>query len=153
MCQCFIHNLCRQIFLTKVFDYYFKRLISVYKHKNVSLSTAKQITQRQTKTCIIPLHTFHYFVDISAFEVRECNPWFVLGVLCIIGCPVQLIREVFLRLHFRGRRHTFASLWGACLRFASFWRPNSCGDSCVLGVHLSKVCWGLIFCLRKAFIF
>ena len=64
---------------------------------------------------------------------------FVLGVLYIIGCPVQLIREVFLRLHFR-RRHTFASLWGACLRFASLWRANSCGDSCVLGVHLSKVC-------------
>ena len=31
----------------------------------------------------------------------------MLGVLCIIGCPVQLIREMFLRLHFR-RRHTFA---------------------------------------------
>ena len=59
-----------------------------------------------------------------------------------VGCPVQLIREVFLRLHFR-RRHTFASLW----------RANSRGDSCVLGVHLSKVCRGLIFCLRKAFIF
>ena len=24
----------------------------------------------------------------------------MLGFLCIIGCPVQLIREVFLRLHF-----------------------------------------------------
>ena len=23
----------------------------------------------------------------------------MLGVLCIIGCPVQLVREVFLRLH------------------------------------------------------
>ena len=69
----------------------------------------------------------------------------MLGVLCIIGCPVQLIREVFLRLHFR-RRHTFASLWGACLRFASLWRANSRGDSCVLGVYLSMVC------LRKAFI-
>ena len=33
----------------------------------------------------------------------------MLGVLCIIGCPVQLIREVFLRLHFC-RRHTFASI-------------------------------------------
>ena len=32
------------------------------------------------------------------------------------------------------------------------WRANSCGDFCFLGVHLSKVCWGLIFCLRKAFI-
>ena len=81
-----------------------------------------------------------------------CVRGVVLGVLCIIGCPVQLIREVFLRLHFR-RRHTFASLWGACLRFASLWRANSRGDSCVLGVHLSNVCWGLLFCLRKSFIF
>ena len=64
---------------------------------------------------------------------------------------MQLIREDFLRLHFRCR-HTFAPLWGACLRLVSLWLANSRGDSCVLGVHLSKVCWGLIFCLRKAFI-
>ena len=50
-------------------------------------------------------------------------------------------------------RHTFASLWGACLRFSSLWRTNSRGDSCVLDVHHSSVCWGLLFCLRKAFIF
>ena len=30
-----------------------------------------------------------------AFKLREGNPLFLLGVLCIIGCPVQLIREVF----------------------------------------------------------
>ena len=71
--------------------------------------------------------------------------------LICVGCSVHYwvscaINKVFLRLHFRRRRHTFASLWGACLRFASLWRANSCGDSCVLGVHLSKVCWGLIFC-------
>ena len=53
----------------------------------------------------------------------------------------------------RRRRHTFASLWGACLRFASLWSANWRGDSCVLGVHLSNVCWGLLFCLRKSFIF
>ena len=28
----------------------------------------------------------------------------MLGVLCIIGCPVQLMREVFSRLHLRRRR-------------------------------------------------
>ena len=50
------------------------------------------------------------------------------------------------------RRRTFASLWGGCLRFASLCNANSRGDSSVLGVHLSNVCWGLIFCLRKAFI-
>ena len=26
---------------------------------------------------------------------------FVLGILCIVGSPVQLLREVFSRLHFR----------------------------------------------------
>ena len=34
----------------------------------------------------------------------------MLGVLCLIGCPVQLIRGVILRLHFRRRRHTFGAL-------------------------------------------
>ena len=71
----------------------------------------------------------------------------MLGVLCIIGCPVPLIREAFSRLHLR--RHTFASLWGGCLRFASFWRANSRGDSCFLGVQLSNVCWGLLFVFVK----
>ena len=32
---------------------------------------------------------------IIAFEVRERNPLFVLGVLCIIGFPGQFVREVF----------------------------------------------------------
>ena len=41
-------------------------------------------------------------------QSRDRNPLFVLGVLCIIGCPVQLLREVFSRLHLC--RHTFASL-------------------------------------------
>ena len=35
----------------------------------------------------------------------------------------------------------FSSSTHICLRFASLGRANStCGDSCVLGVHLSKVC-------------
>ena len=42
-------------------------------------------------------------------------------------------------------RHTFASLWGDCLRIASHWRANSCGDSSVLGVHFLNVSWGLLF--------
>ena len=69
--------------------------------------------------------------------------------ICWVSCAIK--KRGFLRLHLC--RHTFASLWGACLRFASLWRANSRGDSCVLGVHLSNVCWGLLFCLRKAFIF
>ena len=38
-----------------------------------------------------------YFLqrNILAFEIRERNPSFVLGILCIIACPMQLIREVF----------------------------------------------------------
>ena len=72
--------------------------------------------------------------------------------LISVGCSVHywvscaINKGGFLRLHLC--RHTFASLWGACLRFASLWRPNPRGDSCVLGVHLSNVCWGLLFCLR-----
>ena len=67
--------------------------------------------------------------------------------LVCVGYSVQIIREAFSRLHLC--RHTFASLWGGCSRFASFWRANSCGDSCVLGVHLSNVCWGLLFVFVK----
>ena len=78
---------------------------------------------------------------IIAFEVTRTQ------LLICVGCPVQLIRKVFLKLHFE------IAFWGACLRFASLSRASSRGDSCLLGVHLSKVCWGLTFCLRKAFIF
>ena len=83
--------------------------------------------------------------------------------LISVGCSVLLISE---NLRFRLCPHTFASLLGACLRFASLWRTNSHGDSCVLGVHLSNVCWaGLhsffvkrlsfksLLKLRKAYIF
>ena len=83
--------------------------------------------------------------------------------LISVGCSVLLISE---NLRFRLCPHTFASLWGACLRFASLWRTNSHGDSCVLGVHLSNVYWaGLhsvfvkrlsfksLLNLRKAYIF
>ena len=67
--------------------------------------------------------------------------------LVCVGYSVQIIREAFSRLHLCG--HTFASLWGGCSRFALFWRANSRGDSCVLGVHLSNVCWGLLFVFVK----
>ena len=67
--------------------------------------------------------------------------------ICVRGTRTQplicVVREVFSRLHFR-RRHTFASLWGAWLRFASLWRTNARGDSCVVGVHYSSVWWGVI---------
>ena len=80
--------------------------------------------------------------------------------LICVGCPVHYLHywlfsainkggffEIAVR---RRRRHTFASLWGASLRFASLLRANSRGDSCVLGVHLSNVSvW--VFRLRKSF--
>ena len=47
-------------------------------------------------------------LQIIAFEVRERNPKFLLEVLCIIGCRVQLTSEVFWRLHLC--RHIFATL-------------------------------------------
>ena len=37
------------------------------------------------------------------------QPLICVGVMCIIGCPVQFIREVFSRLHVR-RRHTLGNL-------------------------------------------
>ena len=92
----------------------------------------------------------------SRFENATPNLCWVicalLGVLCIFRDCIRRRRR---------RRHTFGSLWGPCLRFASLWRANSFGDSCVLGVHISNVCWGLLFCssfksvldFRKAYIF
>ena len=61
----------------------------------------------------------------------------------IVGCPVQLNT----RLHLC--RHTFASLWGDCLRFASLWGANSRGDSSLSFKRLVRSA----ICLRKAYIF
>ena len=100
---------------------------------------------------------YQFLISFPSFCVRGTRTQALICVGCAVhhwvSCAIN--KGGFLRLHFRRRRcrHTFASLWGACLLFASLWRANSCGDSCVLGVHLSKVCWGLIFCLRKTFIF
>ena len=90
--------------------------------------------------------------------------------LICVGCSVHYWvscainkRGFFRDCICRRRRHTFASLWGACLRFAfaSLWPTNSRGDSCVLerllrsfilfsqSVHLLRVCW--IFVKRTYF--
>ena len=90
-------------------------------------------------------------IIIIAFEVRERNPQFLWGVQCIIWVSCAINKRGFSRLYLC--RHTFASLWGACLRFASLWRTNSHGYSCVLGVHLSDVCWaGLHSSLKEVYI-
>ena len=62
-------------------------------------------------------------------------------------------KQGFWRLHLC--RHTFPSLWGTCLLFACLWGANSRGDSCVLLIPLSNVCWGLLILSSdlKAFIF
>ena len=64
---------------------------------------------------------------------------------------LQLIREVFSRLHLC--RHTFASLWGDCLRLVSLWRANSCRDSYVLGCSSFKHMLRSAICLRKTYVF
>ena len=67
----------------------------------------------------------------SRYENVTPNFCWVLCAL-IIGYPVQLKREAF---------------WDCIcfdtnlLTFASLWRANSRGDSCVLGVHFLNVCW------------
>ena len=69
--------------------------------------------------------------------------------LICVGCSVHywvscaINNGTFSRLHFL--RHTFASLSGDCLRFASLWWANSRGDSSVLSVHFSNVFWGVLF--------
>ena len=71
----------------------------------------------------------HILVNVS---LRYCvwgtrtQPLISVELLCIIGCPLQLISEVFWDYICVD---TFASLWGACLRFASLWRANLHGDS------------------------
>ena len=49
------------------------------------------------------------YKHVNCVRGTRTQPPICVGVLCIIGCRVQLIREVFLRLHFH-HRHTFASL-------------------------------------------
>ena len=47
-----------------------------------------------------------------------------------VSCAIS--KQGFLRLHLCW--HSFASLW----------RANSRSDSCVLHIHLSNICWGLL---------
>ena len=58
-----------------------------------------------------PPYTLYGLINCARGTRTQTTLIFVLGVLCIIGCPLQLIREVFSRLHFRRRRrHTLGSL-------------------------------------------
>ena len=78
--------------------------------------------------------------------LKEVHEWYV-------HCKRGLLTVSFvLRMHFR-RRHTFASLWGACLWFASLWRANSRGDSCVRAAFSFQSSLLRSDILLKAFIF
>ena len=93
-------------------------------------------------------------------------------ILCV-GCsvhywgPVQLIREVFSRLHSLSSSSThncLALIWGACLRFASHWRANLVirVSSAFIFETFAVVCYSVfvkrssfksVLNLRKAYIF
>ena len=65
--------------------------------------------------------------------------------------PCAINKRGFFEIAFKfchRHRHTFALLWGACLRFASLWRSNSCGDSCVLKPLLRSF---IVFVNRSSF--
>ena len=89
------------------------------------------------------------------YRVVACEVRVELGLLFIIGCPVQLIREVFSRLHLC--RHTFASLWRDCfylphfdalthvvIRVSSAFIFQTFAEVCYLSswsIHISRVYW------------
>ena len=100
---------------------------------------------------------FDFMLVIHHFCLRGTRTQPLICVGCSVhywvSCAINkggFFRDCIRR---RRRRHKFSALWGACVRFASLWRANSRGVSSVLGVHLSNVCWRLLFCLRKSFIF
>ena len=71
--------------------------------------------------------------QLFTFELREHNPKFLLGILCIIGCPVQLVSKVFWDcICVDTHLPHFDVLTHAVIR------------SCVLHIHLSNICWGLL---------
>ena len=72
------------------------------------------------------------FSRVIAFEVPRMQTKISVGCSVHYWVSCAINRGGFLEI-------AFASLWGACLRFASR------GDLCILGVHLSNVCWGLLF--------
>ena len=110
---------------------------------------------------IVRVWQVHFLLGIEITEticncVRGTRTQPVIGVGCSVhywlSCAINK-GGFFSRLHSSSLTHTFASPWGTCLRFASLWRANSRGDSCILGAHLSNDYWGLLFCLSKSFIF
>ena len=70
-----------------------------------------------------------------------------------MGCPVQLIREDFRDCIRRRRRHTFASLWGACLFVCprrSYFKTFS--EDCY-SLFVNRLYFKSVLNLRKAYIF
>ena len=73
-------------------------------------------------------------------------------VFCALSVSCAINRGVFLRLH--SCRRTFASLWGPCLRLPHFNALTHAvirvSSAFIFQTFVSYVCWGPLFCLRKA---
>ena len=89
----------------------------------------------------------------------------MLGVLCIIGCPVQLIREVFSRLYLRRRRRHlprfealayvlphFDALTHVVIRVSSAFIFQTFAEVCY-SVFVKRSSFKRLLNLRKAYIF
>ena len=92
---------------------------------------------------IAPFQT-HLLLNLAScyiYCVRGTRTQPLICVGCSVHCWVSFAinKGSFFEIAFSRRRHTFALLWGAWLRFASLWRTNARGDSWVLGVHQSNV--------------
>ena len=85
----------------------------------------------------------------------------MLGVLCIIGCPVQLIREVFLRLHSSSSSThealayvlpQFDALTHVVIRVSSAIIFQTSAEVCY-SVYVNRSSFKSVLNLRKAYIF
>ena len=90
-----------------------------------------------------------------------CVRGVVLGVLCIIGCPVQLIREVFLRLHSSSSSThealayvlpQFDALTHVVIRVSSAIIFQTSAEVCY-SVYVNRSSFKSVLNLRKAYIF
>ena len=90
-----------------------------------------------------------------------CVRGVVLGVLCIIGCPVQLIREVFLRLHSSSSSThealayvlpQFDALTHVVIRVSSAIIFQTSAEVCY-SVYVNRSSFKNVLNLRKAYIF
>ena len=115
-------------------------------HLSIYLSICLSVRLSVCLSVCLSIYLSIYLKDALKDNAR--NFWVTQPLICFgwsvhywVSCTIN--KGGFLRLHLC--QHTFAPLWDDCLRFASFWRAKSRGDSCVLGVHLPNVCCGVLF--------